>query len=348
MSVSGRTPRLHVAYRAVLLAAALVVAGLIFRQIVTLLVAITITVIWAIPLSVAAGRLERRGLPRAVGALLALLAVGVMLTGLLMAVIPPFVEQVNTLVNSVPAIVDDLRRQISESTGTSSAEIGRRVQAFLRRYTERPLLLLGPVASLGAGLASVVAAFVLMVMTAYYIAVRPQPLVSAIVRLFPPGSRRHALEVMGRLREAWVGWLRGVVVDMVISGVLLYAGLRLVGLDFAVVFAVLGALLVVIPYFGAILGGLPPVLFALTDSPGRALLVMVVYVVVQQVEGNLIIPLVMSRAVKLHPAAIAVGVVVVGAVFGFVGLFVAVPILSTVTILTEELWVRPLEEPVPR
>jgi predicted PurR-regulated permease PerM len=106
---------------------------------------------------------------------------------------------------------------------------------------------------------------------------------------------------------------------------------------------VLTALLSVVPYFGAIASGIPPVLFALTDSPGKALLVMAVYVLVQQFEGNVTIPLVMSRTVKLHPAVIAFGVVVVGQLFGFVGLIVAVPILSLIVVLVEEIWVRPME-----
>jgi predicted PurR-regulated permease PerM len=86
------------------------------------------------------------------------------------------------------------------------------------------------------------------------------------------------------------------------------------------------------------------VLLALTQSPGKAVAVIVVYTLVQQFEGNITIPLVMSRTVKLHPAVIAVGVVVVGQLFGFVGLIVAVPILSMIVILVEELWVNPLED----
>ena len=99
----------------------------------------------------------------------------------------------------------------------------------------------------------------------------------------------------------------------------------------------------VVPYFGAIIGAIPPVLFALTDSPGKALAVLIVYVLVQQIESNMIVPLVMSRTTRLHPALIAIGVVVVGNLFGVVGLFVAVPIISAVVILTEEIWVREIE-----
>ena len=148
---------------------------------------------------------------------------------------------------------------------------------------------------------------------------------------------------MERLRESWVGWMQGVLIDMFVSGILFYIGLTLIGLDFAIVFAVFSALLVVIPYFGAIAGGIPPVLFALTDSPGKALLVLGIYLLVQQIESNLTIPLVMAQRVKLHPAVVAIGVVIVGQLFGFIGLFVAVPILSLVVIAVDELWVQPLE-----
>jgi predicted PurR-regulated permease PerM len=183
-----------------------------------------------------------------------------------------------------------------------------------------------------------------MLITAYYMAVRPKPLVDGVLRLVPPSRRDHALRVMQRLRGAWIGWMQGVVFDMFISGTLLYIGLTVIGLDFALVFAVLTALLVVVPYFGAIAGAIPPVLFAFTDSPGKALAVLIVYIAVQQVEGNVVIPLVMSRTVRLHPAMIAIGVVVVGQLFGIVGLFVAVPIISTMVILTEELWVKEVEQ----
>jgi predicted PurR-regulated permease PerM len=138
--------------------------------------------------------------------------------------------------------------------------------------------------------------------------------------------------------------MEGVAIDMLATFVLLSIGLTVIGLDFAIFFAVLSALLVVVPYFGSIAGGIPPVLFALTDSPGKALLTLGIYIAVQQFESNITIPLVMSQRTRMHPAVIAIGVVVVGQLFGFVGLFVAVPILSLLVITTEEFWVKPIEE----
>ena len=134
------------------------------------------------------------------------------------------------------------------------------------------------------------------------------------------------------------------MIDMLVTGVMLFVALTIVGLDFAIFFAVLSALLVVVPYFGAIAGAIPPMLFALTDSPGKALLVLGAYILVQQLESNVTIPIIMAQRVRLHPAVIAIGVVVVGQLFGFVGLFVAVPILSLIIIAVEEFWVKPVEE----
>jgi predicted PurR-regulated permease PerM len=335
--------RRSTAYRAVLLAGALIVAGLLFKQLLTLLIAVLITVIIAIAISSFAGRLERRHVPRPIGALIGLLLGIAILAGLLALIIPPFVDQTNEFAEGVPGIVDDLRDQVHDITGAEPGDISDSIDSFVERYEDDPGKIIGPLTTIGLSAAGILGAFVLMLITAYYMAVRPEPLIDGLRRLVPPDHRPQADRIMSRLRGAWVGWMQGVAADMLISGVLLWIGLSLIGLDFAIFFAVLTALFSVIPYFGAFASGIPPVLFALTDSPGKAVLVIVVYVAVQQIEGNLTIPLVMARMVRLHPALIAGGVVVVGTLFGFVGLIVAVPILSMIVILVEELWVDPME-----
>ena len=334
----------HVAYRAVLLAAGLLLVGLLFRQLVTLLLAILITIIFAIPLAAAADRLERYKLPRAVGALVALLGGVTVLALVIYLLIPTFVDQSEEFANDVPRIVVDLEETYADVAREDPGEVGDRVQEFVERYTENPQRLIGPITEIGLNVAGILAALVLILITAYYMAVRPGPLVSGLVSLFPPQRRDHARHVLDRVRTSWVGWMEGVAIDMLITFVLLYLGLTIIGLDFAIFFAVLSALLVVVPYFGAIAGAIPPVLFALTDSPGKALITLLVYVLVQQLESSVTIPVVMAQRTRMHPAMIAIGVVVVGQLFGFVGLFVAVPILSLLVITVEEFWVKPIEE----
>jgi predicted PurR-regulated permease PerM len=334
----------HVAYRTVFLAAGLILFGLLFRQLVTLLLAMLMTIVIAIPLAAAAERLERHRIPRPMGALLALLGGIGVLALIIYLLIPPFVDQTNEFVDDVPSIVHNLEDVYADVTGQNSSEVGDQVQNFVERYTDDPDRLIGPLTSIGLNVAGILGALVLILITSYYMAIRPDPLVNGLVRLFPPPRREHVRFVLGRVRQAWVGWLEGVAIDMLVTGVMLYIALTIVGLDFAIFFAVLSALLVVVPYFGAIAGAIPPVLFALTDSPGKALLVLAAYVLVQQLESNVTIPIIMAQRVRLHPAVIAIGVVVVGQLFGFVGLFVAVPILALIIIAVEEFWVKPIEE----
>lgn len=334
----------RVAFRTVLLVAVLVLFGLAFQQLITLFIAVLATVLVAILLDAAATRLERFRIPRPAGALIALLAGVAVFAAILFLIIPPFVDETNKFVNNVPQIASDLQDRVHDITGESKSAIGHRAQKFARRYTDHPERLIGPLTSIGFGVAGVLAALVLMLIIAYYMAARPEPLTSGILRLFPPDRRSHAEHVMGRLRESWVGWMQGVAVDMVVSGILLYIGLTLIGLDYALVFAVISSLLVLVPYYGSFVGGIPPVLFGFADSPGKGLLALAVYVGVQQIESNFTIPLVMSKTVNLHPAVIAIGVLVVGRLLGFAGLFVAVPVLSFITVTIEEFWIKPMEE----
>src|SRR5437762_2854579 len=106
---SAPSPSRSAAYGAVLLDAALLVAGLLFQQLVTLLLAILITIIIAIPLSAAATWLERFRVPRWLGVLVTLLGALLVVAGILALVIPPFVSEIKSFVDQVPSVITDLR-----------------------------------------------------------------------------------------------------------------------------------------------------------------------------------------------------------------------------------------------
>jgi predicted PurR-regulated permease PerM len=333
-------------YRPILLAAGLLLVWLLFSELITLLLAVLVTVLLAIPLSALASWLEGYNVPRALsvvgGVIVGLAVIG----GLLTLIIPQLIAQVTSFVDAVPAIVDSVRGVVSDVIGSGDADLGQSIQDAIRGLAASPETLVGPLASVGLGVVGAIGGIVLVLVTAIFIASSPRPLVVGALRLVPPQDRPAFVTVMQRLREAWIGWMRGVLVDMAATGTLLFVGLTIVGLDFALLFAALSALLVVIPYFGPVIGGIPPVLVGLAESPTTGLLVLGVYLVVQMIEANITIPLVLSRTTKIHPALIASGVVIVGQVLGFAAVLVAVPIISTVIILVDEMWVKPAEASV--
>jgi predicted PurR-regulated permease PerM len=331
-------------YRAALFGFGLIVAWTYFQQLTTLLLVLLLTVILALPLAALADRLQRWRVPRTVAVVGAVLVLVAGMGGVLVWIGPSLVQEARQFIFQIPAYVADLRIWIRERIGVTPGDFGTPIRDYLLNVFAAPQMLI----SAGTTVAQVLVGVLLVAVTAIYIAINPTPLVQGGLRLVHPRHREKAELVLERLRDRWLGWLKGTGVDMLVTGALTYAGLSLIGLEFALVFAVTTALLEFVPYIGPILGAIPPVLFALSQSPEQALLVFVVYVAIQQVEGHLIIPLVMAKAVSLHPAVVAFGVVLLGQLFGVLGVFVAVPILAAAGILIEELRVKPVEQAASR
>ena len=341
MADSKITP--GVIYKAVLLAFGLVIAGMIFRALTSLVLGVLIVVIIATPLSAFADLLQRWRVPRAIGAVFGLLLGVVAIAGLVALIVPVFTKEVDHFAASLPSIGDSLTHRLGRLTGSSPGHITNQVQHFVDKYTHDPTKLLGPVASFGASVAAAAAAIVVVLLTALYTAIHPEPLVNGFVRMFPIPRRPQVRHILQRLRTAYLAWLRGLFVGMLVLGGITYVGLELVGLQFAAFFAVFTAIAMIVPYFGALASSIPPIVYALTVSTKEAVLVAIIYILAHQVESNVIQPLVVARTVKLHPALVAIGVVAVNELFGFIGLLIAVPIIATASILLDELWVRPLE-----
>jgi predicted PurR-regulated permease PerM len=338
----SRPIRVQDLYRVVLFGVAVVGAVLLLDTLLSIVLAVVVAILLAIPLSKCATFLQRKShIPRVAGVLLTLLGFAVAVALLLAIILPPLVDQVASVVDQLPTAVNEAQRSLAD-IGIHTKNAGDAVQEFVNRFRDHPEQLLGPVTDLGFSILGSVVLFLIVIVNAVFMATNPGPLVRGLLSLFPSSEQPKVARALERIRSAWLAWLGGVIVDGIVLGFLLWVGMEIVGLEFALTFAVLSALLTVIPNYGSIISAIPPILFALQDSPGKALLVLLVYVVVNQFEGNVLYPLIMSRAVNVHPAVLAIGVVAMAALFGVIGLFISVPLLSLIVILVDELRVKPL------
>lgn len=332
-----------VAYRAIGLAAALVVVALLVQQLITLLLALVLTVIISLPLSAAADLAQRARAPRALGATAGLLAVFGLIALLGYFIIPSFITEAKDFADTLPRTISSAERYLHGVTGVTKQQLSKDVTSFVQKYTNDPKTLVAPLESVGLSVAGIAGGFVVVLITAMYIAINPGPLTDALLSLLPYDRRVYGEQIMSRTRVAWLRWLQATGIDMLVLGALLYAGMRIVGLQFAIGFAVFSAVMSVIPNYGSIISAVPPVLVGLAHSPGKAILVLVVYVVAHRLESRLIGPVVMVRRVNMHPALVAIGVVVMAELFGLIGVVIAIPLLSLSLILVEELWISPKE-----
>jgi predicted PurR-regulated permease PerM len=132
------------------------------------------------------------------------------------------------------------------------------------------------------------------------------------------------------------GWLLGQIVVSTVVGVVTYIVLFFLDVPGALILAVVAAIAVVVPIIGPVLALVPPVLVALTQSPLLALVTFIILFVFQQVEMNVLGPLIFQRTVKIHPAAVLLSLLIGGALLGAVGALISVPVAAAISVALDE------------
>ena len=130
----------------------------------------------------------------------------------------------------------------------------------------------------------------------------PRPYVRLFLAFFPSFYRRRAAKILQKCETALVGWTRGILFNMLVITLLSWLGLSLLGVKLSLANALLAGLLTFIPNIGPALSCIPPIALALIDAPWKAIAVLILYILIQQVESNLLTPLVMKQQVSLLPA----------------------------------------------
>lgn len=171
---------------------------------------------------------------------------------------------------------------------------------------------------------------------ALYLAYDPQSLIAGLLRLVPRRQHQRIYRVLYATEVRLRGWIFGTGIAMLFLGVSTTLGLWALGIPLALPFGVIAALFEVIPYFGSIFGTILPALVALTLSPLKLVLVVALFIVLNQVDAYLVQPLVMGQQVNLHPVLVIIMFLVMGKLLGFIGILLAVPTVAVVVTLIDE------------
>ncbi|WP_207095091.1 AI-2E family transporter [Novosphingobium sp. PY1] len=175
---------------------------------------------------------------------------------------------------------------------------------------------------------------------AVFFAAQPQLYKRGLLKLVPSNRRSVVSTSLGDAHRALRLWLLGQVISMIVVGVLTGLGLWLAGVPSALALGLIAGLTEGIPYLGPIIGSLPGILLALLESPQTALWALLVYVAVQQIEGNTLVPIIHREFVDLPPALTLFSIIAAGLVFGVIGVIFATPMLVVVYVMIKRLYVR--------
>ena len=160
------------------------------------------------------------------------------------------------------------------------------------------------------------------------------------MHLFPHGSRARASVVLTRVATVLRKWLVTQLIAMAVIGVVSTLTLLALGVKAAIALGVIAGLLEFVPTVGPILAAVPAIAMGFLDSPEKAFTVGLAYLVIQQLEGHVLIPMLMKEGMDLPPALTIVTQAVMALLFGFLGLMVAVPLLAVVIVPIKLLYVQ--------
>jgi predicted PurR-regulated permease PerM len=340
--VSGR------AVAKVVLIVAGVVGGLYFlyliRQVVGL---VLIAAFFAIAITPAVNWLGERRVPRWIAILLVYLSIAASIFGIGLLIVPPLVNGVTNLSNDLPSYVNDLRHNKTFRDYDNRYHITEKLTEQANQLPSKLGDAAGTLRDVTVGVFNrFVQLFSILVIT-FFLVKDGHRLLNFLYRQMPGERSRRLRRVAGDISDAISGYVFGNFVISILAGLVTYVTLRILGVPFALPLAILFGFFDLIPLVGATLGGiLVGIVVAFVNFPVGLIIWAAVLVLYQQIENNLIQPLVYGKAVELHPLIVIVAILIGASLLGVLGALMAIPAAAAVQAVIRDYWrFRGGEEP---
>jgi predicted PurR-regulated permease PerM len=324
----------------VILVAVAVFAALYFLWMIrTILGMLFIAIFLAIALGPLVEFFVRRKVKRGIAILLTYVILLATVFGLGLLVVPPIVNGVNDFAGNVPHYVDDLRHSKTFRRYDDKYKVTPKLQ---QQATKLPTHLADAASGLRDVTVGIFGAIIqlvtVLVMTFFILNDGKRMLAFALREIGPERGERMA-RIARDVYGAVGGYVAGNLLISLVAGLSSYAMMEIVGIPFAVPLAVLVAFFDLIPLVGSLIAGLVvAVVAAIAGFPGKLIAWVIFLVVYQQVENNVIQPVVYRRTVAIHPLLVIVAVLIGASLLGVLGALLAIPIAATVQIVVKELW----------
>lgn len=198
----------------------------------------------------------------------------------------------------------------------------------------------GQVMTYGMSAIGAVSSLMILIVLTLFLAGNPELYRRGAIRIVTPEKREMVADTFSSLAHALRWWFLGQLVSMALLGVTVGLGLFLMGIELWFALAVLTALLTFIPFLGPLIATVPIVAVGFTEGMETGLIVLAGYIVIQTVEGNIIVPMIHQKAVDLPPALLISVQVLLSLIFGVVGLILAAPLTIVAMVSVQKLWIE--------
>lgn len=314
-----------------------VFAALFYLRDVVLVVVLSVVV--ASSVEPGAKWLVRRGVPRLLSVILIYFLIAIFLIGVLYFLFIPILSETVSFLSSLPSYLADLKvwnPLQSNSLFSSDSGLSNISQNF--SLVDIVNHLEGAIQSFSKGFFSTASAifggmlsFILVIVLSFYLSVEPNG-VTKFLRIVTPYKHESYIIDLWHRSQSKIGlWMQGQVLLAIIVAILVFLGLTLLGVENALLLAVISGIFEIIPLFGPVLAAIPAVIIALLgDGVTTAVLVIGLYIIIQQFENQLIYPLVVRKIVGVPPIVSILALIVGGKLAGFIGIVISVPIAAAI------------------
>lgn len=291
--------------------------------------------------------MENKGINRLLAVIILYITVLFLIVALFALAIPTLYTELLSFVESFPALLDSFSETIESwlsvlPFGTSITSIYETAEQFLSQVSDYLLTFLSTSVS---GLTNVLSNVVNIVMTivlipiiVFFLLKDGEYFYHTFYKIIPPVWRKAFDTISTNINSQVGSYVKGQLIIAVVNGLLMYAGFLIIGLDYSGVLATIGAFTSIIPYLGPIITFFPALVIALINSWFMVLKLIIVWLVIQFIEGNLVEPNVMGRQLKVHPLTIIIVLLVMGDMFGLLGLIFGVPFYAILKVVIEYLF----------
>ena len=320
----------------VLLLVLLTVAVVLLMTIGDIIAPLLAALVLAFLMQGVAGQLERHGVPQWLGVSVAYALFVSVFFGLILGVFPVVWRQLVSLAAEMPRMLEQGRQflsilparypelvtpdQLNQVTALAKTEIAELGQLLVTRSV-----------AFIPGILTVLVYMILIPMLVFFFLKDREQLLHWCGSFLPP-ERPLLRRIWGEMNEQFANYARGKVLEIIIVGAVSYMAFTWMGLNYAALLALAVGLSVIIPYIGAALVTLPVVMvgFFQWGMSNEFYTLCAVYLIIQVLDGNVLVPLLFSEAVNLHPVAILMAVLFFGGIWGLWGVFFAIPLATLI------------------
>jgi len=277
---------------------------------------------------------KKKKIPRWVGIVIiyvGIIGIFALVVGMLF---PAIIREFKTLIDKLPYFYQSLASQVD---GIKSVAVQDALKEYLLGFAKGAMSKIqtgsGDIFKSFGNVISGFAFFFITLVITFYMTMEEDGPTRLVKALVPKKWHHYALNLMVKIQNIVGGWLKGQLLLSLIIGSMCYVALIIMGVNYSLLLALLAGITEAIPYVGPILGAVPAIFIAFTQSPIKGIAVAIIYVLIQQMENHFIVPNVMKKSVGLNPIIVIIVVLIGVKIAGFAGALLAIPFTAILQVI---------------